>query len=83
MGTSLLNAGGYRRVLALAVDVGPRPGSLERHRCSPLLRVALALFTTTAAGFASTIYSVSPIPIPSGFYTAAMFGINDSGQVAG
>ena len=85
---TLVNAGGYRRVRAQAVDLGETRKQVSMtNRRSLLLRTMLALFATSVVGLASTIYSVSPIPFPSGLtpgvITVAMSGINNSGQVAG
>ena len=41
------------------------------------------LLATSAAALATTSYSVTVIPLPSGFLGGLMQGINDSGQVEG
>ena len=81
---TLVNAGGYRCVLAQAIDLGETRKQVSMmNRCSPLLRTMFVLFTTAAVSTASNIYSVSPIHFPSGFTNVSMCGINNSGQVAG
>src|ERR1035438_1437296 len=73
---TLVNAGGYRCVLAQAIDLGETRKQVSMmNRCSPLLRTMFVLFTTAAVSTASNIYSVSPIHFPSGFTNVSRFHV--------
>jgi hypothetical protein len=45
--------------------------------------IRLALFLATACSTIAASYSVTPIPLPAGLGNPQMYGINNSGQVAG